>query len=629
MVGDCQQEGKPSVQYDNDLRDLSLSRRRVLQGAAFLSMSAGMSALLAACGGDDDDDEETPASSADEPTATAAAEAEPTEEPEEEATEEGTGDDEPTEGEEDATEEEPSTEPTEEMSEEPTEEPAEEPATEGQPGGTFSLPVIDNPQMWPVVGGLPNILVNKVLYSTLIKFDDPDQLPVGDLAETWEASADGMTWTFSLKQNATWHDGEALNADDVVFTVNEVWMNPDVSYYLRGNLAMIDTAEKIDDFTAQLNLIEAAYNLPWMLGYLADILPEHIMADWTPDQFTAPTEFLQNPIGSGPYRFDEAQPGSHARFVRYDDFYDGAPLLDAVLFKVIPDIEQQLAQLQTGELDLVIVEPHQLEAVENNPDIRINEARQVNYTYIAFHNGMEPFTDPQVRIALTHAIDRQSILDNAQLGRGILANHPISPFLEWAYNDEVEGFAYDPELANQMLEEAGWVMGSNGVREKDGQPLRIVLEVDAGNPVREQTAIFGQQYWQDVGADVELRTSPFNDLLARIRAGDEADVQSFVLWYITPPHPDITAYFGCDQSTNTFHYCNPEVDRILVEARATADLDQQAEMYKEMSAIIAEDAPIVFLYYPYELQVLRANVQSWPSLGYRDALAHITKVWKE
>jgi len=499
---------------------------------------------------------------------------------------------------------------------------------EPQQGGTFALPLIDNPKMWPLIGSLPNILVNKALYSTLVKFDDPDLVPVGDLAESWEASADGLTWTFKLHQNATWHDGEALNADDVVFTVNQVWVNPDVNYYLRGNLAMVDNAEKVDDYTVVLHLNEAAYNLPWMLGYLANILPEHIMKDWTPDQFTDPVDFLKSPVGSGPFKFDEAQPGSHVRLVRYDAFYGGTPHLDAVLFKVIPDIEQQLAQLQTGELDLVIIEPHQVEAVEGNPDIRVSEARQVNYTYIAFNNEMEPFTDPEVRKALVHAVDRQSIVENVLLGRGVLANHPISPTLEWAYNDQAPGFEYDPEKAKQMLDAAGWTMGADGIRQKDGQALKIVLEVDKGNPVREQTAIFAQQYWQEIGVEVEIKTSQFNDLLARVRAGEAADVQAWIMWYITPPHPDVTAYYGCGNSTNTFNYCNEEVDAILVEARGTADVERQAEMYKDMSAIIAADAPVVFLYYPFELQAIRANVQNWPQIGYRDALNHIAEVWE-
>ncbi|MDP9359361.1 MAG: ABC transporter substrate-binding protein, partial [Chloroflexota bacterium] len=176
---------------------------------------------------------------------------------------------------------------------------------------------------------------------------------------------------------------------------------------------------------------------------------------------------------------------------------------------------------------------------------------------------------------------------------------------------------------------AGWTVGENGVRQKNGQPLKIVLEVDKGNPVREQTAVFAQQYWQEIGAEVEIKTSQFNDLLARIRAGDDADVQSWIMWYITPPHPDVTAYYGCGNSTNTFHYCNERVDAILAEARSTADIEKQAQLYKDMSAIIAEDGPIAFLYYPYELQAIRANVQNWPQLGYRDALNHIIKVWEQ
>jgi peptide/nickel transport system substrate-binding protein len=572
----------------------NVSRREFLRRSMLLGASIPVgAALLAACADDD------------EPDAPAAPEPD---------------DDEPDEDEDD--------EPDEPEPDDEDEDEDEEPDAPMQTG-VFSLPLIDNPQIWPVVGGLPNILVNKVIFSTLIKFSDPDLLPIGDLAESWDVSGDGLEWTFNLKTNATWHDGEPVTSDDIVFTINGIWLNPDVSYYLRGNFATIEEAEAVDDHTVALHMHQASYSLPWMLGYLANILPEHILGEWAPENFTDPQEFTRNPVGSGPFRFDEAVPGSHVRVMRYDDFYDGAPQLDGVLFKVIPDIEQQLAQLQTDELDLVLIEPHQLEAVEGRDNIVVREARQVNYTYIAFHNQMEPFTDVQVRQALTHAIDRQAILDNAQLGRGLLANHPISPFMEWAHNDEVEGFAYDPDRAGEMLDEAGWELNDDGVREKDGEALSIVLEVDRGNPVREQTAIFAQQYWREIGVECEIQTSQFNDLLSRVRAGDAADVQAFIMWYITPPHPDITAYYACGQSTNTFHYCNERVDELLVEAQQIEDMDEQAAIYKEIQAIIAEDAPIVFLYYPYELQAMNTGVHGWAQLGYRDALSHMVDVWKD
>ncbi len=503
-------------------------------------------------------------------------------------------------------------------------------AQQPKSGGTFFLPVIDNPRMWPVVGGLPNIVVNKVLYSTLVKFNDPDLLPVGDLAERWTTSADGKTWTFFLHRNVKWHDGAPFTADDVVFTVNKVWLNPDIPFYLRGNLDMIDHAEKVDDYTVRLILQAPAYSLPWMLGYLVSILPEHIMKNWTPKDVLNPAEFLKRPIGTGPFKFAEAVPGSHVRLVRNDEYFGGKPYLDAMVFKVVADIEQQLAQVQTGQLDMVEIEPYQVAAIEGNPNIRIHEARQVNYTYVAFNNRMEPFKDRRVRQAFIHAIDRRALLKNVVLGRGVLANHPISPFLQWVYNDKVDGFEYNPSKAKQLLEEAGWkVNTATGIREKNGTPLKITLEVDKGNPAREQTAVITQQYWKAVGADVEIKTSLFNALLNRIRAGDKADVQSFILWYVTPPHPDITAYYGCGQSTNTFFYCNKRLDRLLAEARRTANQETQVALYRQVQELLAVDAPIVFLYYPFELQALSRRVQNWPRLGYRDALTHIVKVWKQ
>jgi peptide/nickel transport system substrate-binding protein len=533
-------------------------------------------------------------------------------------------------------------EPTGDADEEPADEPVDEDEDEDEvadddemtasQGGSFALPVIDNPQIWPVVGGQPNILVTCALFSKLIKFNDPDLLPIGDLAEDWDVSEDGLEWTFNLKTNALWHDGEPVTADDVVFTANGVWVNPDIAYFLRGNLGMIREAEKVDDHSVVFHLHQPAYSFPWMVGYLASILPEHLLGEWEPDQFTDPREFTSNPVGSGAFKFAEAVPGSHVRLVRNDDYYDGAPHLDEVLYRVISDVEQQLAQLLTGELDIVVVEPHQVEVIEEREDIKIQEIIPVNYTYIAFSNRMEPFTDPLVRQALTYAIDREAIFENAQLGRGRIANHPISPALEWAFHDGVEGFSYDPERAAELLDEAGWTMPDGGtIRDKDGEPLRVVLEIDRGNPVREQTAIFAQQYWQEVGVDAVIESSQFNDLLSRVRGGDNADVQAFVMWFITPPHPDITAYYGCGQSTNVFFYCNEQVDELLAEARRTEDLDSQVELYREIQELIAEDAPVVFLYHPAELHALNASVQGWPGIGHLsgDAMTHIQNVWKE
>ncbi|HEV8676777.1 MAG TPA: ABC transporter substrate-binding protein [Methylomirabilota bacterium] len=494
-----------------------------------------------------------------------------------------------------------------------------------QAPGTFSLPLIDNARMWPIVGGLPNILVNKVLYSTLVKYDPKDWTPVGDLAERWTVGEDKLTWTFHLRRHVTWHDGKPFTARDVKFTVEKLWLNPQVAFFQRANLQDIARVDTVDDVTVRIVTKVPFATLPVMLGYLANILPEHILGSYTADQLRNPVDFLRNPIGTGPFHFGEAVLGSHVRLVAYDRYFGGRPRLDAIVFRVVADVEQQLAQLQTGQLDLMILEPHQVAAVQRIANIQILDAPQVNYTLVGFNHKVEPFGDRRVRQALTYAVDRKAMLDRIYLGKGRLATGPINPLVAWAYTDQVDQYPYDPARAQRLLDEAGWTKGADGIRRKGGQPLKFTLDFDRGNPVREQTAVVAQKYWKDVGADVELRVNEFNAMLSRIRTRPNP-LQAWVLWYITPPEADLLAYYHSQGTLNEFGYANPELDQLFEKGRATFDPRERARLYQQAQRVIAADAPILFIVYPAEIQALSKRIQGWVPMGYRDALTHMVGV---
>jgi peptide/nickel transport system substrate-binding protein len=249
----------------------------------------------------------------------------------------------------------------------------------------------------------------------------------------------------------------------------------------------------------------------------------------------------------------------------------------------------------------------------------------VNYTYIGFNHRLEPFTDRKVRQALTYAVDRKAILEKIFLGRGRIATGPINPLNAWAYTDKVQQFPYSKELAERLLDEAGWAKGPDGLRRKGGQPMKIVLETDRGNPVREQIAVVTRQYWRDVGVDAEVRMSEFNALLSRIRTRP-SDVQAWELWYITPPDPDVLGYYHTTGTLNEFSYSNPEADRLLEEGRATFDQKARAKVYERVQRFIAWDAPVIFLVYPAEIQAINNRVQGWAPIGYRDALTNLVGV---
>jgi peptide/nickel transport system substrate-binding protein len=498
-------------------------------------------------------------------------------------------------------------------------------AEEPRRGGTLTLPLNGNPKMWPLVGSLPNILVNKVLYNYLLKYDPDTLAPRGDLAESWGVSRDGQTWTFHLRKHVKWHDGHPLTARDVKFSF-EVRIDPNIPFYLRGNLAGLERVDVVDDHTVNMVFDEYKASLPVILGYLMDIIPEHLLKGYAPQDLLSPTEFLQRPIGTGPFKFKEFVPNSHVTLVANEEYFEGRPHLDAIVFKTISDLDVQVAQLQTGALDFVPIEPHQLQAVAGMPNIDTRSARQVNYTFIAFNHTNPLFQDKRVRQALTYGIDRAALLKTVALGKGILATSPISPFLEWAYNKRLEPYPYDVKKAAALLSAVGWQPGPDGILRKDGKRFSFSINFDRGNPVREQTAIIAQEYWKAIGIETKLEAMEFNALSRNTRSRPPK-YEAYVGFYVTPPDPDLTAYYGTDGGTNVFAYSSAEVDRLLEQGRTSSDPQVRADVYSRMQAAIAEDAPVVFLYYPYEMQAVHKKVQNWPAVGYRDGLKYAHQFW--
>lgn len=487
-------------------------------------------------------------------------------------------------------------------------------------GGTFTLPINDDPQMWPLVGGLFNILVNKALYSTLVRYDLETLEPVGDLAESFSVSDDGTVYTFNLRQNVTWHDGEPFTAADVLFTMG-LWRNPDVPFFLRSNFRLIEDVTALDDYTVVVTLSEPQAAFLTLLGYLANILPKHLLSDLSPEQLANPTSFLRNPIGTGPFKFDRYIPGSFVRLVRNDNYFAGAPYLDALVYRVVPDANSQLALLQSGELDLVVIEPFQLGAVINNPNIRIQSVPIVRHEFIAYNNSVAPLDDVLVRRALTLGLDRERLLETVFQGRGQLATGPIPPSMGWAYNNTLDPLPFDPDQANALLDDAGWIVGPDGIRTKDGERLTITVLYDPGNPTRARTALVAQQQWREIGVEVNFETAEYGAIVSRIRA-NPPNYQANPNYLITPPDPDGVANFYLSESAaNSWRYKNPEVDELFRRAATLMNQEERAALYWRIQELIHEDQPNTFTVYPDEIQALSTAVEFFPSVGYRDALA--------
>ncbi len=574
---------------------VEVSRRDLVKYAAIGSLSVSAAGLLAACGSDDDEPAEPAVSSGstaspDEPTSVAEA----------------------------------ATAAPDDSTAEPAAEESPAPAGEtGQQGGVWRMALHGDPSMNVVQapGALVDILVYKTMYNNLVKYQlSGDSIEiVPDLAESWEANEDLSEYTFVLKQGVTWHDGEPFTAEDVKFNIDTV-LNPENSAAGRANLASIESVEVVDEQTVRFILTAPFAALPVMLGYNRPIFPKHRLEG---ADFNNPADFLRDPVGTGPFKYVELVQGSHLELAAYEDYHEGRPLLDGIFFRVIPDGNTRVAQLLSGDVDFAVIEPAQLDGVQGNDDIEVRFAPQVNYYFFAFNHDFPFFQDVRVRQALAHALDRQAIIDGILKGAGQLATGPINPLLGDFYNPNVTTYDYDMERAAQLLEEAGWTKGSDGILvNSEGEKFAIRLNCPSTYPIMVQVVTYAQGQYQELGIDLALDVVDWPVHLEKYRA---PDYELLMEWWITPPDPDLFAHYHTE-SENDWQYSNPDVDDLIVRARSEPDLDARIALYQELQEVIADDLPVIYLYYPQEVQAMR-RTHGLVEMGYRDALTWMKDVW--
>lgn len=492
-------------------------------------------------------------------------------------------------------------------------------------GGVWRMAIAANPTAYPITapGALVDILVNKTIYSNLVKYKltDGEIEVVPDLAESWEANEELTQFTFKLRSDVTWHDGEPLTAEDVKFTFDSV-LDPEVTARFSGPISSVDSVDVVDPQTVVFNLKSPFAPLPVMLGYNQAIVPKHLLEGQDLNQ---PTDFLTAPVGSGPFKFGTFSQGSYLEVVANEDYFGGRPNLDRIIFQVITDGNARVAQVRSGDIDFTVIDPPQVDSVSDDPNLKIVEATQVNYYFLAFNHQVERLQDVSVRQALTLALNREAIVETMLKGYGQVATGPIHPALADYYNPDVTTYEYDPERAKELLAEAGWSAGDDGVLVNEaGERFTILLNGPAGYPVLEQLLTYAQQEYSNLGIEVTLEIDEWSVHLDKYH-----NLQYDMLsnWWITPPDPDLFDHYYSESPSNWWAYNNPELDELLLQAREEADREARIELYHEMQAMLAEDLPVVYLYYQKEIQVMTQRTHGLPEMGYRDALSWAGQIW--
>jgi peptide/nickel transport system substrate-binding protein len=495
-------------------------------------------------------------------------------------------------------------------------------ARDSTPPNTLRLPLINDPILNPVIApDIGSVLINKVIFSALVRPDEQLR-PQPDLATSWTTSDDGLEYTFNLKPGVRWHDGEPFTANDVKFTFDQA-IDLSSGSRLRSDFAAIAGVDVIDSLTVRFRLKAPFAPFLALLGYNAGIIPAHKFRD---RKLTDATDFNRSaPVGTGPFRVVQASAGS-AIVLERNPFYHGTrPALDQVIFRIVPDVNAQVAQLLAGELDIVPIEPANLPSVERAAGVNVVRNPIVQHVYVGFNQSRPLFKAPIVRQALDLAVNRHAIVDGVVKGAGDLPRGTIPLVLSSFFDASLPAPRFLPDSARALLTKAGWSTGADRMlRDRNGKLFAFTLLVDKGNPTREQAALAVQHDLRQVGINASIETLEFATLV-RDRVLP-ANYDAVLIWWTTPPDPDQYAFYATGQDNNHVRYSNARVDSLLAAGRATLDSAKRRELYAAFQREEMVDPPVLVLFYPRELLAVSDRVSGLAALGLRDALRHADRI---
>lgn len=413
-------------------------------------------------------------------------------------------------------------------------------------------------------------------------------------------SADGKSITFKLRHNVLWHDGKPFTSADVAFTVKTI-LDPRTNVLTRDGWDLIERVDTPDRYTAIFRLkrpYAAFVNRYFTPVDNPAILPKHILAGQ--DVNHSPYNGL--PIGLGPFRYVRWTRGSEVVMEAFPKWWGGAPKLKRVVFKIIPDANTMMTALQTHEIDAFVRVPTNIyEQVDRTPYTKTVAFDTTSYGHIDFNVTNPVLADPQVRQALARAIDVRRLWATVAHHSGFLACTPIS-HLSWAYDPHAACYPFNLRAAAAQLQADGWIMGTDGLRHKNGRTLRFAFAGNTGNPGLDTSVLMIQQWFKRIGAGLEYYRYPTDKLFASYAGGGVVatrhyDITSYA-WSL-PPDPDMTNYIACSRISpkgqNYMGYCNPQVDAALEDAQMNYDRAVRKRDYIRMQQVLARDVPFVVL----------------------------------
>lgn len=466
-------------------------------------------------------------------------------------------------------------------------------------------------------------------YSTLLSTSSVDFTPDSGLAESWEASADGKTWTYTLRPDLLWSDGTPLTANDVVYTFERI-LNGRYEQRNYGNYVRnITSVKATDDRTVVMTTREPA---PIMERLAVYILPEHV---WSSIDAKAVKSFANEPeagqtlVGSGPFLVVERRTGQFIRMVANDNYYKGRPNVDELVFRVYNNPDALGQALIKGEIDIATgLTADVFSTLEGQEGITTYAGSYAGFNELAFNTGAAlvdgtpigdgnpHMQDQKVRLAISHAIDRQQMVDRILDGYGTPGSTFIPPLYSTLHVDPgTQG--YDPALANQILDDAGYAMGPDGVRiGPDGVPMKYRLFVRSDSDSSVKSGEYFKSYLAAIGIEADIKPVDENALFEIIGRGE---FDMFEWGWVVEPDPDYQlSTFTCGKRSyedggeiyadlSDSFFCNEEYDALYAEQAVTTDQAARAEIVKQMQQIVYDNVAYVVTYYYDNLEAYRSD----------------------
>lgn len=464
-------------------------------------------------------------------------------------------------------------------------------------------------------------IIKDMLFMSLTRLDENLQF-TPYLATSWEFSDDHQAITFHLREDINWSDGAKTTAEDIIFTYKTM-INPAIAYPAASRFELIKSVEKIDDYTIQFNLVHPYPDVLFDLQF--PILPQHILGALSADAILK-SDFGRRPVSNGPFVLQSWQANQAIYFSANKQFAPGPPLIDQIIFSIIPEETMLAANLLTHDIDLIPRISHQwLKQFAADNSIRTKTFASNKFTFIGW-NCTNPMLSKPMRTALSMAINKVEIINTLLQGYGKPALGPLTP-MAWAFDSTLKDIDFNPQLAKKIFSEQGWKdSDGDGILDKNNQDLRYSIKVNSDSRQHQDVAVMVQAQLKKVGVEIAINRLDWNTFIDQViyQKAFDAVVMKWEAGFTVNP----TALWhsaSVENGYNFVSYKNPRVDALLEQALRARDRAGARPLWREFQQTIIDDCPYTFLFIPddivagstrltnaeFDIRGFLANVQSW------------------